>query len=374
MKIAIFSVFEETVPPTKYGGTEWIVYHVARGMGLKGHEVDLYASGDSKKDPAYNLIPVVEKSIRTDPTYGLDPKMRETIKFLTYSKFVPYLDEKKYDIIHNHAVWRFLLFTNLLKTPIVTTHHGPLSLPYQNMVYAAHKDRPYVSISNNQRRDFPDLNWAATVYNGIDINSFQYSEDAFKEAEPYLFLLARISPEKGAVEAAQVALKTHKTLKVAAKVDIADKEYADKFQSLVDGKYVDFLGEKGMPEKMYLLQGAKALLAPVSWEEPFGLYFTEAMACGTPVIAFARGAAPEIIEDGKSGFLVNFSDDMKRGDFIIKKTGVEGLCEAVEMLYSLPEDQYIEMRRNARKRIEEKFTYEHMVNGYEEVYKKIINQ
>lgn len=373
MKVAIVSVFEESVPPLKYGGTEWIIYEIAKGLGMKGHQIDLYASGDSKKHPAYNLIPVIEKSIRTSPEYGTDMKIRDSKKLLVYSQFVPFLDEKKYDIIHNHAVWRFLLFSNRLATPFVTTHHGPLSFTYQNIIYEAYKNRPYISISKNQKRDFPDLNWIDTVYNGTDINTFQYAEEKYKESDPYMFLLARLSPEKGAIEAAQVAIKTKRKLKVAAKTDIADTLYINKFNEFIDGKTVEFLGEKGMPDKMHLLQGARFLIAPVSWEEPFGLYFTESLACGTPVVAYARGAAPEIIEDGKTGFLVNYSDEMKRGDFIIKKSGIEGLCEAVETMYNLTEKEYIQMRKNSRRRVEEQFSIEKMINGYENAYKKILS-
>lgn len=374
MRIAIVAPIEESVPPKKYGGTEWIAYYVADGIGKKGHEVDLYASGDSDTKSHYNLIPLVEKSIRTLPNVGDDPKMREAIKMMVYSKIADKLNSKKYDIVHNHAGWRFLLFGRHIATPIVTTHHGPLSYPYQNIVFEDYKNYPYVSISNNQRRDFPTLNFVSTVYNGIDINKFPYSENLDVAKHDYMAFLARLSDEKGAMEAAQTAKLTKHPLHLAAKIDLVDEPYYEKFKPLVDNKIVTLHKEVGHEQRLRHLQNARLLLVPIKWEEPFGLMFIEAMACGTPVVTFSRGSAPEIIVDGKTGFLVNQSEEFKRGNFTIKKTGIEGLREAVERIYSMPKEEYLQMRHNSHEHVETNFTVEKMVDGYEEVYKKVLRR
>lgn len=375
MKIAVIAPIEETIPPQRYGGIEWIVYHVAHGLGKKGHKVDLYASRNSKKEAYYTILPIVEQSLRSDTDFAQDLKLRETAKLLSISKTIELLSQKDYDIIHNHAGWRFLTFANLQKNKkIVTTHHMPLSIAFQNLVFTKYKDLPYVSISDNQRKDSPHLNFVATVYNGIDLKHYPVVKDETKHKYPNMFFLARMSSDKGGIEAASTALRLKRKLVLAAKVDETDKPYFANFKPLIDNEYVMFVGELEYERKLEYLQTARCLLMPIKWEEPFGLMFIESMACGTPVVAFARGAAPEIIVDGKTGFLVNESEELYRGDFIIKKTGVEGLCEAVEKMYSMPEDQYMEMRKNARSHVKKNFTVERMVDEYEKVYEKILNR
>jgi glycosyltransferase involved in cell wall biosynthesis len=370
MKIALIAPIEETVPPQKYGGTEWIVYHLAHGLGKKGHTIDLYTTGDSPKEDYYNIIPTIEKSIRTDPIIGQNSRLRETHKLLAYSRMIHLLQKNNYDLIHNHAGWRFLLFSPSFQIPILTTHHGPLSIPYENIVFKNYKDYPYISISHNQRRDLSALNYAATIYNGINIDDYSFYSHAEQNAP--MFFLARMSHEKGAITAAQVAHKLQHTLLVAAKVDTADIEYFQQFKPYIDDKHVTFYPEIGLKQKIELLQKARCLLLPIQWEEPFGLMFTEAMACGTPVITYSRGSAPEIVVDGITGFLVNQSEEYIRGDFIIKKTGIEGLREAVEKIYSMPDEDYRKMRKSCREHVEKNFTVERMVDEYEKVYEKML--
>ncbi len=373
MKIALIAPVEETVPPQKYGGTEWIIYAIAHGMGKKSHEIDLYASSDSKKEDGYNLIPIVAQSLRSNKEFAENLKLRESAKLLAIADTLELLKTKKYDIVHNHASWRFLAFANLIPgTPVITTHHGPLSLAYQNIVFVKRKNLPHISISDNQRKDLPELNFAATIYNGIDIDHYPISNNINIDQSTMLFL-ARMSPEKGAVEAAKVALQLKKKLVVAAKVDEVDKPYFASFQPLIDNDLVTSVGEIDFEKKLNYLQTAKLLLAPIRWEEPFGLMFTEAMACGTPVVAFSRGAAPEIIADGKTGFLVNESEEYVRGNWIVKKTGIEGLCEAVERIYSMPKEEYLQMRKNCRDHVEKNFTVEKMVSEYERVYERVLS-
>ena len=372
MKVAVVAPIEEPIPPDKYGGTEWIVYEVAHGLGKRGHSVDLYASGDSKKDELYNLLPTTLKSIRRDAVLGSEAKIRETAKILYFGKLIEELHAKQYDIIHNHIGWRFLAVAPVLRIPILTTHHGPLSLSYQQLVFREYKDYPYVSISDNQRKDLPDINYAATVYNGIDLARFPFYGDVTPE-DNYLLFFARFSPEKGGLEAIQAAKQTQRRLKIGAKVDLVDQDYFAKAKPFIDERLISFMGEVGQGEKDKEYQHARALLVPIMWEEPFGLMFTEAMASGTPVITFSRGSAPEIIKDGVTGFLVNQSAQYIRGDYIIKKTGIEGLVEAINRIYEMPEDEYKQMRKNCRDHVEKYFSNDKMVEGYEKVYENILN-
>ncbi len=370
MKIAIVSTIEETIPPTKYGGVEWIVYEVAHGLGKKGHTVDLYASGDSEKDEFYNLIPIVEKSIRTLPEFANDYMMRENQKMISYSRAAELIARNNYDVVHNNAGCRFLYFSRFFKTPVVSTIHGPLNIHYQQPSFREFNNTHYISISQNQRKDMTDLNYAATIYNGTNIQDFHLSTHVDTNA-PIVFL-ARFSHEKGGIEAANVAHKLGKKLYIASKVDSVDKDYFAQAQHLIDHEHVEFVGEINLDKKAELLSSARCLLVPIQWEEPFGLMFTEAMASGTPVITFSRGSAPEIVVDGKTGFLINQSDEFIRGDFTIKKTGIEGLIEAVEKIYAMPQDEYEAMRQACRTHVEENFTVEKMVDGYEAAFQKII--
>lgn len=373
MKIALIAPLEESIPPKYYGGIEWIVYYLARLLGKKGHEVDLYATGDSKKEESFTIIPIVSEGLRTIPPFAHDSHLRESAKWLGIAKIIELIAKKKYDVIHNHASWRMLTFSNLINPPMITTHHGPLSQDYQRYTFLSYKNNPHVSISMNQRNDLPELNYVGNIYNGTDVHEYTYYEDK-STLMGHIAFLARMSPEKGGIEAAIAAKQTGRVLHIAAKVDEVDKVYFEKFKPYVDNKLVYFVGEISKLVKLKHIQTARCLLAPIQWEEPFGLMFTEAMACGTPVIAYSRGAAPEIIKDGVTGFLVNQSNEFIRGDYIIKKTGVEGLREAIERIYSLSDEEYMKMRKSCRLHIEEHFSVEKMVNEYEQVYKEILHK
>ncbi|MCX7881441.1 MAG: glycosyltransferase family 4 protein [Patescibacteria group bacterium] len=372
MKIALVSPIEETVPPILYGGIEWIIYYLASGLGKKKHNVYLLTTANSEKKGNYNIIPIYHQSIRKIEPYKSNIKIRENAKFIAISKTLNFLIKEKFDIIHNHASWRFLLFEELFSPQkFLTTLHGPMNFDYQNFVFLNHQNSYYISISNNQRRDLPQLNYIKTIYNATDVNYLQFKE---KNDENYLLFFARFSKEKGPDKAIETIKKTKKRLLLATKVDKNDQEFFNLFENeLKNNPLIDFKGEVGLNEKLKYYQNAKALLLPIMWEEPFGLMFIESMACGTPVVAFARGSVPEVIKDGETGFIVNPSDDDIRGDWIIKKTGIEGLCEAVERIYSMSEKQYLEMRRACRAHVEKHFTVERMVDEYEKVYNEIIN-
>lgn len=372
MKIALVSPLLESVPPAKYGGTEWIIYYIAHEMGKRGHEVDLYASGDSKKEGAYNLIPLSPKNMRSVEK-SMSISMQESIKTIILSDLAKVISEKNYDIVHNHVGWRFLLFSGFLGGHLVTTHHSLFEYEVQNYAFDHYKNNVFVSISNNQRSGVEHLPFIATVYNGIDETLFPYQ--SFQDGQhSHMAFLARMNHEKGAIEAAQVAMQTKHELRLGCKVDPVDKEYYQEFNSIIDTDFVKVLGEVGHKDRLDLLSNARCLIAPINWEEPFGLMFIEALACGTPVIAFARGAAPEIIVDGSIGYLVNHSKGLKRGDFSISKVGMEGLVEAVEKIYSLSDNEYAQMRQRCRQHFEKNFTSSKMVDGYEAVYKALIKK
>lgn len=353
MKIALLAPFEESVPPYKYGGTELIVYYLAQILSKK-HSVFLLATGDSKTKA--NLVPIFPRSIRKEKI-SQDIQIRESLKYVGTAKVVQELKKINPDIIHNHLGWRFLPFVPFFKIPVLTTLHGPLNIPYQQFVYSQFKNFPFVSISNSQRKPFKVLNFVATVYNGIDVKQFNFND---KPKGDYFAFLARMSPEKGPLQAIQAAKKAGIKLKMAAKVDIVDKIYFErKIKPLIDGKQIRFIGEIGAKEKNEFLKNAKGLLCPLQWEEPFGLFMIEAMACGTPVIAFNRGSVPEIIKNGETGF-------------ICKPNDLNSMVKAIKKVYQMPEKEYSKMRYLCRKHVEKNFTAEKMVSEYEKIYKKIV--
>ena len=353
MKIALIAPFEEKVPPEKYGGTELVIYNLSQKLADMGHRIFLIGTGDSEIKG--EVLPVFDKALRAYPESS-DPKMRDSLKFIGLGKILEQTKGIKADIIHNHLGWRLLPFLHLIKPPVLTTLHGPMDVKYQQEVYGRFSGANYVSISDSQRRPFPSLNYTATVYNGIDIDIFPFSE----KGGDYLAFLGRTSPEKGIVEAIMAAKECNQPLKIAAKVDVADIEYFEtKVKPLIDGRLIQFIGEVDHKGKIELLRGAKALLGPIQWEEPFGLYFTEAMACGTPVLTVSRGSVPEIVVPEKTGFCSAPQDQ-------------PGICASIKKVFGLEESKYLEMRKDCRKRVEENFTSQKMAEGYLRAYEKIL--
>ncbi len=345
LKIALISPFEESVPPKKYGGTELIVYHLAEELTKRGHKVYLFATQDSKTSA--NLIPIFKKAIRKEKI-SQDLKFRDALKYIGVAKILEKLKEIDIDIVHNHLGWRFLPFSNLIKSKIITTLHGPLDIPYQQFVYKQFKDLPFISISLSQRKPLSSLNFVANIYNGIDTNLLKFNKNPKGN---YLAFLGRMSPEKGVLQAIEIAKKAKIPLKMAAKIDTVDKLYFEtKIKPKINGKNIQYLGEISQKEKVMFLQNALCLLAPIQWEEPFGLYIIEAMSCGTPVIIFNRGSAKEVVKDKITGFIVN---NVKEATLALKKINKI-------------------KREDCRKWVEENFTKEKMVENYEKVYFKIL--
>lgn len=303
MNIAILAPFEESVPPQKYGGTELVVYNVTEELVKRGHQVTLVAAGNSRVSA--KLVKIFETSVREMPD-ATDMNFRNAYKYIGLGKVAEYFSQNRFDIIHNNLGWRLLAFEKILGSPVITTLHGPLDVPYQQKVYGTYKSSNYVSISLSQRKPMPELNFVANVYNGLDMAKFKF----FPEPQDYFAFLGRMSPEKGPVQAIKAAKAAGIKLIMAAKVDAVDKAYFEKeVQPLIDGEQIKFIGEVDHAGKVELLGGAKALLGLIQWEEPFGLFFTESMACGTPVIAMNRGSVPELIQDGVTGYVCNSQEE-----------------------------------------------------------------
>ena len=336
MKIALLSPIAWRTPPRHYGPWERVVSLLCEGLVERGVDVTLFATGDSQT--AAKLEYISKTSYEEDDS--LDPKVWEALH-------IAHLFEQaeKYDLIHNHFDFLPLTYSRLVKTPMVTTIHGFSSqqiLP----VYQEYSDRSYyVSISNADRS--PELPYLATVYHGIDLESFEFAP----ERGDYLLYFGRIHPDKGTCEAIEIARRFQMKLIIAG--IIQDEEYyREQVRSQIDQQRVIYAGYVGPEKRNLMLGGAYALLHPINFEEPFGLSVVEAMACGTPVVAFDKGSMPEVIKDQESGFLVNSID------------------QAVEALSKIPELD----RGACRQWVENRFSRERMVNDYLDVYRIILEK
>ena len=334
MKIAILSSIAWRTPPRKYGPWEQVASNIAEGMVERGIDVTLFASGDSVTKG--KLASVCAQPYAEDPES--DPKVAECLH-------ISYLMEQadKFDLIHNNFDFLPLSYSCLIKTPMVTTIHG-FSSPKILPVYIKYNSSGhYVSISNSDRN--PELEYMATVYNGININEFIFSN----ESKDYLLFFGRIHPDKGVYESIQIAKKSKRKLIISG--FIQDQEYFDyRVKPFINDKDIVYVGNSGPDERNELLGGAFALLHPICFEEPFGLSVVEAMFCGTPVIAFNRGSMPELILDGKTGFLVNT---------------IEEAVEAVNHIAMIN-------RKYCREWATSKFSRQKMIEGYLEVYEKVL--
>ncbi len=337
-----------SVPPKKYGGTELIASHITEGLVKRGHDVTLFACGESKTQA--KLVSPFPKALYWKGVSWLDPYVGLLHTFSCFKK------EKEFDIIHNHFHLWGLCFSILSGSRVVTTYHGDLNSiikakDTRYKILKRLKDPLFVSISKSQKRikDFK-LKFVATIYNAIDVEKFQFS----KRHGSYLVWLGRITPKKGVLEAIDIAKKSKIPLKIAAKIDKnhpPDVEfYKKKVKPLIDGKKIKYIGEiGGHKEKSDFLKNALALINPIKWEEPFGLVMIESMACGTPVIVFDRGSAREVVKDGKTGFIVK---------------NVNQAVRAVKNIENIN-------RKDCREWVEKKFDKERMVDEYEKLYYKI---
>lgn len=337
MRIAILAPIAERVPPPAYGGIELIVSLLADGLADRGHDVTLFATGDSLTRA--RLASVQPRPLRTLglPWYHAMP--RETLHVANCFE-----QAAAFDLIHNHVGPMGLSYASFVKTPVLTTLHGPFD-EHNREFFEHYRQLPYVSISDAQRQGGPSLNFVRTVYNGVDTRLYHVGRK-----QGYLLHIGRLSPEKGTHIAVEVARRLGHPLILAGKVDPVDQAYYEaEVRPLIDGELVRFIGEVGGQPKADLLAGADALLHPVQWPEPFGLVMAEAMASGTPVIAFPLGSIPEVVEHGVTGYVVDSPAAM-----------AAAVARAMELD---PE--------TCRRRAIERFDAGRMVAEYEEVYRTL---
>jgi glycosyltransferase involved in cell wall biosynthesis len=341
LRIAQVAPLYERVPPALYGGTERIVHFLTEELVRQGHDVTLFASGDS--ETSANLVASGRQSLR------LNPGTVDTLPphFLLLEQVFERLAQ--FDIIHFHIDYLHFPLSRRHRFPHLTTLHGRLDIPELGPLYDVYSDEPVVSISDNQRGPLPQANWKGTVHHGLPPQLFAWNP----RPGGYLAFLGRISPEKRVDRAIEIARRVGMPLKIAAKVDRSDREYFEReIEHLLDQRHVEFIGEIGEKGKNEFLGGARALLFPIDWEEPFGLVMIEALACGTPVIAFRRGSVPEIIEHGLTGFVVDTVDEA---------------VAAARRIDTLS-------RLQCRERFERRFTSARMAADYLTVYRRLLKE
>jgi glycosyltransferase involved in cell wall biosynthesis len=337
VRIAQVAPLYERVPPALYGGTERAVSYLTEELARRGHDVTLFASGDSLTRA--RLTAATARALR------LDPDARDTLSPHVIELAQVFERADEFDLIHCHVDYLAFPFGRLVRTPTVHTTHGRLDLPHLVPVFRHFRDVPLVSISDAQRAPLRDLGlaWAGTVYHGLPLGAFPFSP----KGGSYLAFLGRISPEKRPDLAIEIAKRVGLPLKIAAKVDAADRVYFEReIAPLLDHHLVEFVGEIGDAEKVALLADARALLFPIDWPEPFGLVMIEAMACGTPVVARGCGSVPEVLDPGRTGFIADTLDE---------------LVDAVKRVDTID-------RAACRRHVERRFTIERMADDYEAIY------
>lgn len=345
MRIAQLAPLIERVPPKGYGGTELVVSLLTEELTRKGHEVTLFASGDSITDA--RLVSVLPDALRLHEDIPLHRWSAYDLRSLLKLKEM----SDQFDVVHNHMGFQALPILSQLGLPIVSTNHNHVA-DYCTEIYFAYKHLPFISISQAYKRlNHPEeLNYIDVVYNGIDLEKFTYEPNIERH---YLLFIGRVSADKGTAAAIDMALKLGLPLKIAGKVDIVDQKYFDeqvKHHLNKDG--IEFLGEVTFEEKVRLYMGAKAVLYPINFDEPFGLVMAESLACGTPIVALDRGSVPEVISDGETG--------------IVAKS-VEELIER------FPEIDSISAAK-CRQRVSSLFSKQRMTENYERIYNRLVSQ
>jgi len=338
MRIAQVAPLVESVPPKHYGGTERIVAYLTEELVRLGHKVTLFASGDSVTSA--KLVAACRRSLRLNRR-GADNLVCEVL-------LMDHVMERagEFDLMHFHTGCVHYLICRHLPVPHVTTLHGRLDTPELLRLYERFRDMPLISISNAQRAPWPCANWQATIYHGLPQDLFRFHP----EPGNYLAFLGRASPEKRVDRAIEIAKRVGMPLRIAAKIDRADRRYFKReIEPLLNDPHIEWLGEVSDKDKDAFLGNAYALLFPIDWPEPFGLVMIEAMACGTPVVAYEAGSVAEVMDDGVTGFIVN---------------DIEQAVEAVERVRELS-------RARCREVFEKRFTASRMASDYVNVYTRL---
>src|SRR5829696_2880046 len=341
MRIAQIAPLAESVPPKLYGGTERVVAWLVEELINLGHDVTLFASGDSQTRAT--LVPACPRAVRLGRPRSDPIAAQATLLECVAEKAA------EFDVIHSHIDWLHLPLFSRLAVPFVTTPHGRLDLPGLEMTVRRFPKAPFISISENQRVPLAMANWLGTVYHGLPPESLRPSVTPGR----YLAFLGRLSADKGPETAIRIARAAGMPLRIAAKVPRGEGRYfKERIEPLVDGTHVQLIGEVNDKAKQGFLSGAAALLFPIDWPEPFGLVMIEAMACGTPVIAFRSGSVPEVIDHGVSGFVVDGEDEA---------------AKAVQLLDQLDRSQ-------VRARFDQRFTARRMAEQYVRHYERLLSR
>ncbi len=341
MRIAQVAPLFESVPPRLYGGTERVVSYLTEELVRQGHDVTLFATGDSLTSAT--LVPACERAL------WQDPECRETLPHHMRLMELVFREAHRFDVIHFHCDYVHFPLLRYHRTPAVTTLHGMVRRHDLEPLFRSYPEVPLVSISDDQRRPIPWANWQATVYHGLPKGLHTFRQDP----EEYLLFIGRISPEKRLDRAIEIARRSGRKLKVAAKIYHEDRAY---YRSSIEPmlassqSFVEFVGEVGGKDKNNLIGNAYALVFPIDWPEPFGLVMIEALACGTPLIAWHNGSVPEIVEQGRTGFIVDNIDDAVRA---VRNAG--NLSRAA-----------------CRASFEDRFDAVCMASNYERVYRRLL--
>ena len=337
LRIAQVAPLAESVPPRLYGGTERVVSFLTEELLELDCDVTLFASGDSTTRA--RLIAPCARALRLGGS--IDPIPHHLVMIEEV-----YRRAREFDMIHFHVDYLHYTATRRMRLPHLTTMHGRLDIPDLGPLYDEFSELPVVSISRSQRGPLPHARWVGNVYHGLPAELHHLGKGG-----DYLAFVGRVSAEKGLDHAIEIAERSGRALKVAAKVDRVDRDYFDEvIRPMMTRRHVEFLGEIDEAEKGELLRGAYALLFPIQWPEPFGMVMIEAMACGTPVIAYRRGAVPEVLDEDVTGWVVDTIDDAVR---------------AVDRVKQLP-------RRDVRRRFEQRFSSARMAREYIEIYRQIL--
>ena len=339
MRIAQLAPLWIPIPPYTYGGTELVISWLCDELVRRGHEVTLFATGDSKTQA--NLVSVWPKSL-----WRAKLRTPHAVFSLLYEKLISLQDQ--FDIVHDHCEFYTAPYSKFLKPPIITTLHHPLTEEVI-ILYKKFPNINFVAISKNQRKLGPGIHIVRTIYHGLPLDKYPFNQNP----EDYILWLSRIGPDKGIAEAIEIAKLAGEKLIISGNILPQFADYFEfRIKPLIDGKQIQFVGTSDFPKKIELFKNAKAFLFPVKRPEPFGLVVIEAMACGVPVIAFKEGSLPELIENEKTGFLVN---------------SVEEACQAIKKINQIS-------RKYCREYTKKNFNLKRMVNRYEKLYKKILTK
>ncbi len=341
MRIAQVAPLNERVPPLLYGGTERVVSYLTEELLNLGHDVTLFASGDS--ETRARLVAACPRAL------WRDTEVRETLPHHVRLMELVFSNVSRFDVIHFHTDYLHFPLVRRHGCRSVTTLHGMVHPADVGALFMQYRDVPLVSISHNQRRPIPDANWAGTVYHGLPRDAFTFRAEPGK----YLAYLGRMSPEKRVDRAIEIARRAGMPLKIAAKIYPEERDYFhEKLEPLIreSAPLVEFVGEIGQSDRQALLGGAAALVFPIEWPEPFGLVMIEALACGTPVIAWRRGSVPEVLEDGVTGYIVESIDD------------AVGAVDRIDRL----------SRATCRRVFEQRFDARRMAADYVDIYARLV--